>query len=66
MVNHHKGQVSLPGGMVENGESRETAALRETNEEIGVSADQIQLIGSRTAAERSVASLHCAGRITPK
>ena len=46
MVNHHKGQVSLPGGMVENGESRETAALRETNEEIGVGADQIQLIGS--------------------
>ncbi|MGY8787224.1 MAG: NUDIX hydrolase [Fidelibacterota bacterium] len=45
-VDHHKGQISFPGGVVENGESLENAALRETWEEIGVKEDKIQLIGA--------------------
>ena len=45
-VNHHKGQISLPGGVVETGESLEGAALRETHEEIGVDKKNIHLIGS--------------------
>jgi 8-oxo-dGTP pyrophosphatase MutT (NUDIX family) len=45
-VNHHKGQISLPGGVVETGESLEGAALRETHEEIGVDKKKIHLIGS--------------------
>jgi len=45
-VNHHKGQISLPGGVVETGESLEGAALRETHEEIGVDKKYIHLIGS--------------------
>lgn len=44
-VDHHKGQISLPGGVVENGETYEMAALRETFEEIGVQSDEINLIG---------------------
>ena len=35
-VDHHKGQISLPGGVVENSESLADAALRETHEEIGM------------------------------
>lgn len=45
-VDHHKGQISFPGGVVEYGESLENAALRETWEEIGVKEDKIQLIGA--------------------
>jgi len=34
---NHRGQVSLPGGAVEAGESIEDAALREAEEEVGLS-----------------------------
>jgi 8-oxo-dGTP pyrophosphatase MutT (NUDIX family) len=34
---NHRGQVSLPGGAVEEGESIEDAALREAEEEVGLS-----------------------------
>ena len=44
-VDHHKGQISFPGGVVEKGETLEAAALRETDEEIGVKIDKIQIIG---------------------
>ena len=45
-VNHHKGQISLPGGVVETGVSLEDAAMRETHEEIGVDKKNIHLIGA--------------------
>jgi len=41
----HPGQVSLPGGAIDAGEDVETAALRETHEEIGVPAESIRVIG---------------------
>lgn len=45
-VETHKGQVSFPGGMVEpNDESVEAAALREANEEIGLDADEVRILG---------------------
>ena len=44
-VEHHKGQISLPGGMIEKGENPINAALRETNEEIGVQIKRVQIIG---------------------
>lgn len=44
-VEFHKGQISLPGGSQENGESLQQTALRETQEEIGVQAAEIEVMG---------------------
>ncbi len=41
----HGGQVSIPGGRLEAGESHEQAALREFAEETGVGVDRQQLLG---------------------
>ena len=44
----HQGQISFPGGKQEPGESLEEAALRETQEELGISTESIRLLGSLT------------------
>tara|TARA_A100001011_G_scaffold293451_1_gene305320 strand:- start:401 stop:1015 length:615 start_codon:yes stop_codon:yes gene_type:complete len=47
-VEHHKGQISLPGGMLEEDESHKEAAIRETFEELGIQSEDINLIGPLT------------------
>jgi 8-oxo-dGTP pyrophosphatase MutT (NUDIX family) len=42
----HSGQVSLPGGKAEPGENTITTALREGEEEIGISAHEVKVIGA--------------------
>jgi 8-oxo-dGTP pyrophosphatase MutT (NUDIX family) len=42
----HGGQIALPGGKVEAGETSALAALRETQEEIGVAPSQLDVLGS--------------------
>jgi 8-oxo-dGTP pyrophosphatase MutT (NUDIX family) len=45
-LHHHPGQISFPGGGAETGDtSIEATALRETEEEIGLEAGRIELIG---------------------
>ena len=45
-VETHKGQISFPGGMIEDtDDGPAAAAVRETEEEIGIPADQIELLG---------------------
>jgi len=44
----HGGQISLPGGMIETGESSQQAALREYHEELGAPPDHVQLLGPLT------------------
>lgn len=41
----HRGQVAFPGGAIEPGETAEEAAVRETEEETGVPASGIRVIG---------------------
>jgi len=42
----HKGQIRFPGGQVESGDAADVAtALRETEEEIGLGRDRIEVIG---------------------
>lgn len=44
----HGGQVSLPGGRVEKGESLEQAALREAHEEVGLEPARVDVLGMLT------------------
>ncbi len=44
-VENHRGQISLPGGARENGESLSQTALRETYEEIGIEPASVELLG---------------------
>ena len=57
-VEHHKGQISFPGGVVEKNESKMNAAIRETNEEIGIDKDVIKIIGSLTPFYIPVSNFH--------
>jgi 8-oxo-dGTP pyrophosphatase MutT (NUDIX family) len=57
----HSGEVSFPGGRLQPGELPLQAALREANEEIGVDAGAIEIIGQLTplTTVRSPALVHC-------
>ena len=44
----HGGQVSLPGGVVDPGETFEQAALREAQEEVGLATDDVRVLGALT------------------
>ena len=45
-VEHHKGQISLPGGAIELWETPKAASLRESNEEIGIDTASLSLVGN--------------------
>ncbi len=45
-MKHHAGQIALPGGRIEKGETALETALRETHEEIGVLPEQIEILGT--------------------
>lgn len=43
-LSHHPGEIALPGGAVERGESITEAAVRETCEEVGTNPSDIRII----------------------
>ena len=45
-MKYHAGQIAFPGGRIEKGETALETALRETHEEIGISSEQITILGS--------------------
>jgi 8-oxo-dGTP pyrophosphatase MutT (NUDIX family) len=56
LVEHHKGQISFPGGRAEEGDADLLAtALRETQEEIGLAPGSVEILG-RLDECRTVAS----------
>jgi 8-oxo-dGTP pyrophosphatase MutT (NUDIX family) len=44
-LGRHRGQVSLPGGVIEPGEAFDQAALREAHEEISLDRAGLQIVG---------------------
>jgi len=44
----HGGQVSLPGGVVDDGETFQEAALREAEEEVGLAPETVRILGALT------------------
>lgn len=53
-VEHHKGQISFPGGALDDGEDPLDGALRETCEEIGVSPADVEVLGGLDDEEAAV------------
>ena len=47
-LGRHGGQVSLPGGVVDPGETFEQAALREAHEEVALPLDKMRVLGALT------------------
>lgn len=54
----HGEALSVPGGMVEDGEDPETSAHRELREEVGLTAKSLCLVGSFVPMPRSTQRLH--------
>lgn len=53
-VEHHKGQISFPGGALDDGEDPLAGALRETYEEIGVPPSDVTVLGGLDDEEAAV------------
>jgi 8-oxo-dGTP pyrophosphatase MutT (NUDIX family) len=47
-LGRHGGQVSLPGGVIDPGETFEHAALREAHEEVALAPESVRVLGALT------------------
>jgi 8-oxo-dGTP pyrophosphatase MutT (NUDIX family) len=63
----HGGQVSLPGGVVDPGETFEQTALREAHEEVALPLEPVRIVGALTPLDIPVSGfrLHPIVAVTP-
>lgn len=45
-LSRHAGEISFPGGLIDEGEDPATAALREAEEELGLAPQDVELLGA--------------------
>ena len=57
-LTNHKGQISFPGGRLDDGESALDAALREAHEEIDLDPNHVEIIGQLTPLNTYVSKSH--------
>ena len=57
-LTNHRGEISFPGGRLENGETAVNAALRETHEEIGIAPGEARIIGELNSMSTVVSNSH--------
>lgn len=57
-LSRHSGEISFPGGRVDDGESPRDAALREAHEELGIVPNSVDLIGALPEALTVVSGYH--------
>jgi len=53
-LSRHAGEVSFPGGLADPGEGPRTTALRETQEELGLAAGAVEVLGTLGAVHTRV------------
>ncbi|HCO03815.1 MAG TPA: CoA pyrophosphatase [Actinobacteria bacterium] len=56
-LSRHAGEISFPGGIVDAGESLAAAALREAEEELGLKAEDVELLGALTPVHTHVSGI---------
>jgi 8-oxo-dGTP pyrophosphatase MutT (NUDIX family) len=57
-MTNHRGEISFPGGRLDAGESVLQAALRETNEEIGLNPEDVEVVGELNSMATVVSNSH--------